>query len=328
MDSNFKSYKGLVDRHLNIFCGYGNDHLENNITKAFVNVLNSLSYPDLKNVLEKLIGVDLPNEAHADFYLQTQPPRDVIESFREDKRILFAFSPTGKSYPAPKGLDCNDREKVKEFLREVVCKENPGLGNDDIKAEVEKRCEDFFSIHDHESIPDGWILIYEEDVPALLIAMEDKLYDLNPYQLKNHLINGMFCSEAHAPVYSTFEAIAAALDSTNTYLAAQFHEYLTILGYLKLELSLVEAAQIDKEIRWRFLTAPTQHILGRLFPENEVDLRHNKTPRIRVDYPVLKEINLEMKDEGLRFSMALGSKKDPAINFFNSFSIEDLNALS
>lgn len=328
MKANIKDYKGLIDRHLNVFCGYGNDHLENNITKAFVNVLSSLAYQDLKKVLEDLVGVTLPEtETYADFYLQRRPPRRVIESIPEEKRILFAFSPTGKSYPAPDGLDGNDRAAVKKYLDGFVRNENPGLERDDIEAEVEKRCEDFFSKHDHDSIPDGWVLIYEKDKPVLLIAMENKLYNLNPYQLKNHLKNGMFCSEAHMPIYSTFEAIVRALDGSNTYLAAQFHEYLVILGYIKLELDLIEAAGIDREIRRRFLTEPTRRFLGKLFPGNEVDLRHNRTPRIKVDLPILKEINLEMLDEGLNFSMALGPKKDSARFYFQCFSLEDIDAL-
>ena len=45
-------YNGLRDPHLNVFYTYGNkSHLENNVTKAFVNVLQSLKDSELKETV-------------------------------------------------------------------------------------------------------------------------------------------------------------------------------------------------------------------------------------------------------------------------------------
>ena len=64
-------YKGLIDRHLNVFCGYGVEHLENNITKALINTINSFNHNDLKFFLEKMTGIEFQSDiVKADTFLQ------------------------------------------------------------------------------------------------------------------------------------------------------------------------------------------------------------------------------------------------------------------
>ena len=38
-----------------------------------------------------------------------------------------------------------------------------------------------------DSIPDGWIFVYSDGKPEYLVALENKLYDLDPTQINNHI---------------------------------------------------------------------------------------------------------------------------------------------
>ena len=110
-------YKGLRDCHLNIFWQYdGKPYLENNITKAFINSIDSLSDVKKKEVLFDLFGIKLKGEKiKLEFYLQKKPAVSKIKEFNEDYRLMFAFSPTGKCW----GFNGQDTKDEKLFLMQL-----------------------------------------------------------------------------------------------------------------------------------------------------------------------------------------------------------------
>jgi hypothetical protein len=91
-------YEGLKDEHLNTFFNYeGKPQLENNITKAFINTLESLTDQELREIFKDLFNVSLPNtDLKFDYYLQKKPAEKEIKDCPESHRHLFAFSPTGE----------------------------------------------------------------------------------------------------------------------------------------------------------------------------------------------------------------------------------------
>ena len=70
-------YDGLRDPHLNVFYSYGNkSHIENNITKAFVNTLKSLFNKDFKKTIEALFGFELSSGKYTvSYYLLKKPKK-------------------------------------------------------------------------------------------------------------------------------------------------------------------------------------------------------------------------------------------------------------
>ena len=92
-------YKGLKDRHLNIFCVYGVDHLENNITKAFINTLDSLNPSNQAKIYSVLLNAFINSEnLKSTFYLQKRHDKELIESVLIQHRYVVGISPTGKCW--------------------------------------------------------------------------------------------------------------------------------------------------------------------------------------------------------------------------------------
>lgn len=56
------NYNWLKDKHLNVFCGFNYEHLENNVTKAFINTLDSLNIINQIKVMETLLELNITNE--------------------------------------------------------------------------------------------------------------------------------------------------------------------------------------------------------------------------------------------------------------------------
>ena len=42
------------------------------------------------------------------------------------------------------------------------------------------------------SIPDAWIFVYSNSKPLYCVAMENKLHDLDPFQLRNHCEKSLY----------------------------------------------------------------------------------------------------------------------------------------
>ena len=106
---------------------------------------------------------------------------------------MFAFSPTGKAWGI-KGLDTKNEKDIRKELFEEAKKQS------EIEEEQEEfvnsTLEEIMKIRENKgSIPDGWLFVDVNNKPVLVVAMENKLYDLDPYQLNNHIEKSLLIKE-------------------------------------------------------------------------------------------------------------------------------------
>ena len=137
-------YSGLRDRHLNVFINYAangtdkdGEHLENNITKAFINTLESLPNDAVKsifrNILEKdSYDINLPEVIKCEYYLQWESTnakiKERIVKIPESNRLLLAFSPTGKHWDVA-GSDTKDYPTMKKAIEDHYKAEEPDISS-------------------------------------------------------------------------------------------------------------------------------------------------------------------------------------------------------
>lgn len=302
-------YNGLRDRHLNIFYTYGDKaHLENNITKAFINVLQSLNDQELKETVKALFDFDLPNGTYTTtFYLLTKPKEDLVKQYLN--RIMFAFSPTGKSWGF-EGLDIKNEKEIRKVLEEEAKK----------RSEIEEEQKDYVTYTLEEiletrknkgSIPDGWLFIDVNGKPVVVIAMENKLYDLNPYQLNNHIEKSLLITKSkQRPVYRKYEDIVSLFKQFESYIPHQFIEYLIILNYIQVD-DFSLACGADKEIRQKLALRFGKEILDHVH-EGKKDFRHWYCPRCHVNYEYLREINLSFEKDEIELWLSFGPTQSTA----------------
>lgn len=294
------NYRGLIDPHLNLFYQYGQrSHFENNITKAFLHTLDNLSTNDKKIAFNELFGIELgKGKLKVDFYLQKSPEDSKIKKFSEEKRIMFGFCPTGRC------LKARDKETLletsKRQLTESISKEN-GLSN-----EIERLNQEFEKLESNQSIPDGWVLIYLDNNPEYLIAFENKLCDLNPLQINNHIETRLFMSPNECTIiYKKYEDIKIVFEKFSSFFPKQFIEYLTILGYYRVT-NFVDACLSNEKIRKNIIVSFGEKAL-QLANKGKVDRRSSDfVARCKVDYVCLQEINLVFEDNEVRLSFAFG----------------------
>ena len=250
------------DPHLNLFWVYGSriknqndsditnvNYLENNITKALVNTLESLSTDSSRVGFLKDCGV-LPQDAadsslEFEFHLQRKPDKSVIYSFAESNRFLWGISPTGDAWdigriPLEK-LDFNNRKESIRFILEQI-EDELEFGNNEkdlAQKEATRLFDEIEAIQNNkgESIPDGWILIYKknnntsEREPLYCIAIENKWHKLDPYQLVNHWKKSLYHSEGKTS-FSTYADIYKSIShySDESPIVIHFLEYMSLIG--------------------------------------------------------------------------------------------------
>ena len=296
---------GLRDPHLNVFYAYGDKaHLENNITKAFVNTLESFSEKELKKTIKELFDFELPEgEISVTFYLQKKPSESMVEKY--PNRIMFAFSPTGKPWGI-EGLDTKNEKEIKDALLELA--KNQSEIEEEQEEFVKNTLEEILKIRENNgSIPDGWLFVDIDNIPTLVVAMENKLYDLDPYQLNNHIEKSLLIfkeEDKPKPVYSTYDKILELFKELDLLLCNQFIEYLTILGYTKVD-DFSIACRADKQIRQRLVREFGEEILE-IVHEGKKDFRHWETARCHVDYDYLHEINLKFDSNSVELWLSFG----------------------
>lgn len=228
-------YKGLRDCHLNIFWQYdGKPYLENNITKAFINSIDSLSDVKKKEVLFDLFGIKLKGEKiKLEFYLQKKPAVSKIKEFNEDNRLMFAFSPTGKCW----GFNGQDTKDEKALFDAIKNELSESYHDEELLInETKKAVEEYLHFQKGDSIPDGWIFVYADGRPEYLVVLENKLYNLDPTQINNHIEKSLLISSDKKPViYKKYSEITDIFEKLNTFITDQFIEYLVLLGYCGVE---------------------------------------------------------------------------------------------
>lgn len=303
------NYIGLRDPHLNVFYAYGDKaHLENNITKAFVNVLESLKENQLKRVVKELFGFELNDGKYrVSYFLQKKPNREFVEKY--PNRIMFAFSPTGKPWGI-EGLDNKNERQIRKALKEEAKKQSQF--DEEQKEFIESTLAEIMHIRENQgSIPDGWLFVDIDNDPTLVVAMENKLYDLDPYQLNNHIEKSLLLTENKIkPVYRKYENILVLFKELDTFLCKQFIEYLTILNYTQVN-DFSTACLADESIRRRLLMNFGKDILEIAHPGDK-DFRDYQTARCRVNYSYLHEINLSFKDEKIELWLSFGPTQQTA----------------
>lgn len=240
--------KNKTDKHLNVFWQYdGKPWLENNITKALINTFESLDNTGKEKFAQSFFEIpSLNGKITYKYYLQTSPGEEEIRKIPEENRCLFAFSPTGKSWGYA-GIDINDEKKMEKCIRESVTLNNLDKDEDEVEKLIKNEMDEIRSIRDNKggSIPDAWIIIVEDDNPKYCIAMENKLYDLNPYQLNNHCEKSLFMTKNKIK-YAKYEDILTALSNLKGYLVDDFLRYMYFLYYWKVD-NLSQLKGMDEE---------------------------------------------------------------------------------
>lgn len=338
---------GFRDRHLNVFINYASngrdndgEHLENNITKALINTFESLPCRCIKEVCEKLFNIfDLPDTFSCEYYLQWKSTNENIKktilSIPIANRKLLAFSPTGKSWGF-EGSDTKDYDKLKENIEEYYRKNEPNLSAEMRSKKVKYQLSEIKKVHDNNSIPDGLMIIKNKSDAIYAIAMENKKYDLNPYQLNNHIEKSLEIYEQedkkYALIFKKYEDITESLKEIKTYMTDSFIEYMTILGYCK-PVNFEESCNAEEGLRHLLTIHFGKDILERIKDsynykmrkinennetiETYIDLRSSDTCRLSVNYPFLSEINLVFRKEKVFISLAFASMQNSAKEMYS-----------
>lgn len=346
-------YSGLRDRHLNVFVNYASDntnkeseHLENNITKAFINTLESLPNEANKKIFKDLFEINLPDDFSCKYYLQWSSSSDnktkeIIKKIPKENRILFAFSPTGKPCGF-KGIDTKNFVIIKQAIKDHYKNEKQELSYNEFETKEINRINETYQVHDGESIPDALIIVYFNNSPQYAIAMENKKYDLDPYQLNNHLEKSLDLNSVDEKdkriKYKKYKDIINSFKGIETYMTNSFIEYMIILDYYKSD-NFVESFNADKELRQRICFHFGKDILNRIKDHYEtnvgkklnknkkseyscIDKRGNDTWRLNVKYPYLKEINLVFREENVFVSLCFGSTQSGAKEMYPNIDPE------
>ena len=161
--------------------------------------------------------------------------------------------------------------------------------------------------------------------------MENKLFDLDPYQINNHLEKSLYLQKNKPePVYRKYEDIIRSFEKTDSFLCRQFIEYLVILGYSKIDY-FGAACRADIEIRNKLVKNIGEEILD-FVHKGKKDKRDKETCRCHLEdcYDYLSEINLAFRKEQIELWLSFGAKQNGARKMFSKIDkvkIEDENLL-
>lgn len=307
-------YKGLRDNHLNVFWNYdGKPALENNITKSFINTIDGLNYEQKTILFKELFGIDISNATcRFKYFLQRKGTTlaEEVKKVPESNRIMFCFSPKPE-HKGYKGQDKKDWVAVSEDIWKEVAEEYP----DDKKTqkiEFDKRLEECKRSADRDgSTPDACIFVYKNEKPIYVIAMENKLYALDPYQINNHIEKSLLILEGtkkKAPIYKGYDEICSLFERPKFYeswICQQYLEYMTILHYRKPE-NFISICDAEPNLRqWLAFNCFGEDLASKVH-EGKVDKRNWNTWRINVGYDYLREINIVFETNNVLGSTGVG----------------------
>lgn len=338
-------YISLRDKHLNIFVPYGikdkneeqrTERLENNITKAFINVLQSLhndkKIEDEVKIFKDLFDIDITEKDEIKFYLQNKGvKKEIVKGIKEENRILFAFCPEGKCWGI-EGLDINDSKKIKKQLKDDISNDKPGLMEKELNDEVKLAYNDILDVYKRkgESIPDAWIFIYRDNNPLYVIAFENKKYRLDPFQLKNHIEKSLFLNVNNDGriIYKKYSEIITSLKNSksNKYIIDSFIEYLMMLNLYEVddfESAFGADEDLRKEIAYKYFGKKIMEGLKL----GEVDERRGSNVwRIKVNYKYIQEINLGF-DKNVYLQLAFFPNQRKARAFYDKGDVDKLSKI-
>ncbi len=286
------------DEYLNLFMFYGKPHLENNITKALINTFDSLNEQSKLDFLRDICKVIPTFKPSFRLFLQTKPGESDILAVPEDNRILMAISPSGKSWGYD-GIDTNDENCMKKSITKAIKEAHPDWDDDEIAKSVddEYRVTQEIIHGRGESIPDAWILVYDMGKPQYCIAWENKLMDLNPFQLNNHCQKSLFLHENKIIHYSKYANLCDFFNVHKTYIAEEFVRYLFILNYYKIS-RLSQLDGVKTELATTYAQQYSKTVLDTIgsYYGERVSYHRGWGSFIRSRNPYNKEIGLFFED--------------------------------
>lgn len=255
------------DRHLNIFWGYnGRPYSEDNLTRAFITTLSSLEkFQQIEFINwfteEKIEGENL----EISFDLQNPYLNIEKEVKKAKKRIMIGFNPSGKCWGNKKyynilnNIEGYQFEKEKEKLNSdnyvnylskklpleiSELKETDELG----KSYAEKIKDIILSyLNRGGSRPDAWIFVHKNNILEMAIAIETKLWDLDPEQLANH------CKECldipkeevkYKRFKETFDKLKKLEIKEKNIILDHFLDYMEKIGYY-MNIDMITAKDFD-----------------------------------------------------------------------------------
>ena len=335
-----------TDKHHNIFMPYGAYHLENNVTKALLNVFDMLS-TDIKNEIFNYF-FDADGEVDTvsfSYYMQIKPSKvelDNISSLESNKKVLVAINPNGKTWND--NLLTDDKtnfDNVDNYKKELnkAVSEKFDTGIKKIVKEEVSEIENFFN--NRGSIPDGWLLKYQNNILTHCIIIETKLYDLNPIQLRNHAEKSLSIDLIKKPdtlKFITFNEIYSFLDNKDNNeegiskrLISDLLEYLSVLELdVGKELSSNEIEFLndltignikDKEFYLKIIDNKLNNNISNIFKNNGVD--YNLKTR-RIEFSDCGEFNsvvdFNLSERKIFISTEVGVRcKNTCIRIMNRF---------
>lgn len=248
----YKSY----DMHLNVFWNYnGKPHWENNITKAFINTFQTFNLEHQIAILNKNLNLGLNNKENINLSFELQNLKSEMQKKIKESscnKYLMTLNPSGETWD-------EDAEEVLDYISQNKDEiSNKKLDFQDLTYnQLTKRLKDLNLITKEQtedeglieevvktidiinnkggSIPDAWILINKNDELETAIAIETKLWDLNPYQNDNHLKKslGIKTCNSNAIKNVKFYDLCESINnvSKKTKITKDFITYMDWLGY-------------------------------------------------------------------------------------------------
>lgn len=239
-----------TDRHKNVFINYGDAYkLENNFTKALIHTLSFLPISAQLDLLADwldepaLSQLDLP-PYYIRYALQRKPTHFDIQQVPPENRRQLGLCPSGTVWSGGLlgvgTLSPLFEEGVLQVYQslygatpeEFEEKKIPGKRRREQRERAELEYNVGIDRTGKGSIPDAWIIIEEEGEPMWCIIIENKWFDLNPHQLRNHREKALALPDARTEIRS----LSYLYDSfrnpnySESSLVPDFLEYLSLVG--------------------------------------------------------------------------------------------------
>ncbi len=299
--------KNRNDKYLNVFWSYdGKPTLENNVTKAFINTIDSLSLNDKKRVFAELFDYTLPEaDISFNYYLQKVPDESIRRSLTDSQKLLFAFNPTKKCW-GHVGIDKNNEKEIRKSIKVSLTEYYTDLSEEEIEKKVEEQFNETINkiIKRGDSRPDAWILICKNETPVFCIAMENKLYDLDPFQLNNHCEKSLFLDKGERKIkYCSYSEILNLFDGIDSFLAKEFIRYMYLLKYWTID-NLSQTVGMDDDNIDFYAQKRVKQLLKDVSGK-EVSRHRGWMDMVHSDNPYNKEIGLKYDNEKRRFELPL-----------------------
>ncbi|MGL5595295.1 MAG: hypothetical protein ACRDDH_15290 [Cetobacterium sp.] len=245
-----KSY----DRHLNIFWSYnGKPYLEDNLTRAFITTLSFLNKAQQIEFINFFIGDKVIEEDDVEISFDLQNPYlDIDKEIKKAKRrIMIGFNPSGKCWGNQEDYEILDNIESYQFEEGKLNSDNYiNYLSKKLPLEITLKLKeiDELGISYAENVkdiilsylnrggsrPDAWIFIHKNSVLDVAIAIETKLWDLDPEQLANH------CKECldipkeevkYKKFKETFDKLKKLEVRDKTSILSHFLDYMEKIGY-------------------------------------------------------------------------------------------------